>query len=266
MSEPLHRVPAPGGGGPVPWARTGFLTFAALALTRILSPAAYRGAALEVIRKQIYFTAWQIVPGFALFVALLTVVITVIVGATARDFGLYAHALELVVRLLALELLPLLTALFVGLRTGAAMNTEVALMQINNELEALELVGVDPVEFEFMPRIVGGTLAVVALTAVGIVIALALVYLVIEGIQPWSLPPGDFGNVLGKVFGIPALLVLWLKAIAFGLAVTVIPITAGVATPKRLAFAPISVLRGMVRLFVAIMLIEGLTLVAGRVV
>jgi phospholipid/cholesterol/gamma-HCH transport system permease protein len=139
-------------------------------------------------------------------------------------------------------------------------------MQINNELEALELVGVDPVEFEFMPRIVGGTLAVVGLTAVGIVIALALVYLVIEGIQPWSLPPGDFGNVLGKVFGIPALLVLWLKAIAFGLAVTVIPITAGVATPKRLAFAPISVLRGMVRLFVAIMLIEGLTLVAGRVV
>ena len=53
MSEPHHRVPAPGGGEPVPWARTGFLAFAALALTRILSPAAYRGAALEVIRKQI---------------------------------------------------------------------------------------------------------------------------------------------------------------------------------------------------------------------
>ena len=266
MSEPHHRVPAPGGGEPVPWARTGFLAFAALALTRILSPAAYRGAALEVIRKQIYFTAWQILPGYALFVAVLTVVVTLIVGGTARDYGLYAHALELVVRLLALEMLPLLTALFIGLRTGAAMNTEVALMQIHNELEALELAGVDPVEFEFMPRIVGGTLSVAALTAVGIVIALALVYLVIEGIQPWSLPPGDFGNVLGKVFGIPALLVLWLKTIAFGLAVTVIPITAGIATPKRLAFAPISVLRGMVRLFVAIMLIEGLTLVAGRVV
>lgn len=250
----------------MPWARMGFLAFAALALTRILSPAAYHGAALEVIRKQIYFTAWQILPGFALFVAVLTVVVTLIVGGTARDYGLYAHALELVVRLLALELLPLLTALFIGLRTGAAMNTEVALMQIHNELEALELAGVDPVEFEFMPRIVGGTLSVMALTAVGIVIALALVYLVIEGIQPWSLPPGNFGIVLGKVFGIPALLVLWLKTIAFGLAVTVIPITAGIATPKRLAFAPISVLRGMVRLFVAIMLIEGLTLVAGRVV
>ena len=40
---------------------------------------------------------------------------------------------------------------------------------------------------------------------------------------------------------------IWLKPLAFGLAVTVIPVAEGMAPPKRLFMAPISVLRGMVR-------------------
>jgi phospholipid/cholesterol/gamma-HCH transport system permease protein len=40
-----------------------------------------------------------------------------------------------------------------------------------------------------------------------------------------------------------------LKSLAFGLAVTVIPVAEGMATPRMLFMAPISVLRGMVRLF-----------------
>ena len=47
-----------------------------------------------------------------------------------------------------------------------------------------------------------------------------------------------------------------LKSLAFGLAVTVIPVAEGMATPRKLFMAPISVLRGMVRLFFALMLIE----------
>jgi phospholipid/cholesterol/gamma-HCH transport system permease protein len=52
------------------------------------------------------------------------------------------------------------------------------------------------------------------------------------------------------------LLGLLLKSLIFGLAVTVIPVAEGQATPRKLFMAPISVLRGMVRLFFALMLIE----------
>ncbi len=237
-----------------PW--LGLARFGAIALRRAVSPATYDGAALEVVQKQIYFTAWQILPGFAALVALLSLVIIQIVGDTARDFGLYGYALELVLRVLVLEVLPLVTVLFVALRTGAAMNTEVALMKIHNELEAFELVGVDPLRFELIPRVIGGTVAVMALTALAILIALGLAHLIIVDLQPWSLPPGDFARAVGKVFDVPSMLVLWGKTLAFGLAVTIIPIAQALATPKRLSLAPVAVLRGMVRLFFAIMLIE----------
>lgn len=236
------------------WGRV--FRFTAVALVGTLSPSTYNSATQEVVQRQIYFTAWQILPGFAAFAALLSFVIIQIVGATAREYGLYQYALELVIRVLVLEILPLTTALFVALRTGAAINTEIALMKIQNELAALEKVGIDPLRLELIPRVIGGTISVFALTAVSIVVALVLAHLVIVDFQPWSLPPGDFTRVVGKVFDLPSLLVLWFKTLAFGLAVTAIPIVEGLDTPQKLFHAPIAVLRGMVRLFFALMLIE----------
>ena len=241
------------------WLRV--LGFAGVAVVGALSPSTYNKATRLVVQKQIYFTAWQILPGFALFSAVFSVLIIEIVGRNASAYGLYAYALELVVRVLVLEMLPLLTALFVALRTGAAINTEVALMQIQNELSALERIGIDPLRLELLPRVVGGTISVLALTAVNVVVALLLARVMIIDLNPWSLPPGEFPRVIGRVLDVPAIGVLWLKTLAFGLAVTVIPISEGLNTPKKLFHAPIAVLRGMVRLFFSLMVIELIALV-----
>src|SRR5690606_32750316 len=106
------------------WGRV--LAFTGVAVKGALTPSTYNKATRLVVQKQIYFTAWQILPGFALFSAVFSVLIIEIVGRNASAYGLYAYALELVVRVLVLEILPLVTALFVALRTGAAINTEVA--------------------------------------------------------------------------------------------------------------------------------------------
>lgn len=230
------------------------LRFAAQALIAALSPAAYNSATQAVVMKQIYFTAWQILPGFTAFAALLSFVLIQIVVSTAARFGLGDYALEVSMRLLVLELLPLITALFVALRSGSAINTEVALMRINNEIDALQASGVDTFRLEFMPRVIGGLISVLALTVLTSVLALVLAYLAVYGFQLWSLP--DFNRVMGKVFTNAVLVGIALKSLAFGLAVTAIPVTEGLATPKKLFMAPVSVLRGMVRLFFALMLIE----------
>jgi phospholipid/cholesterol/gamma-HCH transport system permease protein len=219
-----------------------------------VSPSVYNSATRTVVMKQIYFTAVQILLPFTLFAALLSFVLIQIVVGTAAQYGLSDYALEMVVRLLVLEVLPLVTALFVALRSGSAINTEVALMRINNELEALEANGVDTLRLEFMPRVIGGMLSVLSLTAITSVLALLLAYLAVYGPQPWSLP--DFNRVMGQVFDGAMLANIWLKSLAFGLAVTIIPVAEGMATPKMLFMAPISVLRGMVRLFFVLMLIE----------
>jgi len=240
------------------WVRV--LRFAVTALVGVLSPSTYNKATRLVVQKQIYFTAWQILPGFAAFAALFSFLIIEIVGTTARKYGLYEYALELIVRILVLEILPLITALFIALRTGAAINTEVALMKIQNELDALQRIGIDPLRLELLPRVVAGTISVLALTAVNIVVALWLTHLVMIDFHPWTLTTGDFTRMIGKVLDMQALLVLWAKTLAFGFAVTVIPISEGLSTPQKLFYAPIAVLRGMVRLFFALMLIEAAAL------
>ena len=234
--------------------------FGLTALVGVMSPSMYNKATRLIVQKQIYFTAWQILPGFALFAALFSFLIIEIVGTTAAKYGLYEYALELIVRILVLEILPLMTVLFIALRTGAAINTEVALMKIQNELDALQRMGIDPLRLELLPRVIGGTISVLALTAVNIVIALWLTHLLMIDFHPWSLTPSDYTRMIGRVLDIPALVVLWLKTLAFGFAVTVIPIAEGLSTPQKLFYAPIAVLRGMVRLFFSLMLIEAAAL------
>ncbi|MDR3394123.1 MAG: ABC transporter permease [Parasulfuritortus sp.] len=232
--------------------------FTAVAIVEALSPSTYNSATRSVVLKQIYFTAWQILPRFTLFSALLSYVLIQIVVDTARNFGLADYALEGVIRLLVLEVLPLMTALFVALRSGAATGTEVVLMNIHNEIRAMEESGIDPLRFELIPRVIGGVISVLALTAVTSALALLFAYFVVYGLQYWNLP--DFARVMAHIFDLPALAILWAKVLAFGLAVTVIPITEALAAPQKLFFAPIAVLRGMVRLFFVLMLIEVLSL------
>jgi phospholipid/cholesterol/gamma-HCH transport system permease protein len=99
---------------------------------------------------------------------------------------------------------------------------------------------------------------VLALVTVSSALTLVLAYVAVYGPQPWSLP--DFSRVMAKVFDAQIMFGLLLKTLAFGLAVTVIPVAEGLATPRKLFMAPVSVLRGMVRLFFVLMLIEMLSL------
>lgn len=234
------------------WGRT--LRFGTVTLAGIFSPALYNSATRTVVQKQIYFTAWQILFGFNLFAALFSLVLVRIASTAAQNYGLGDLALELILRIHVVELLPLMTALFVALRSGAAINAEVALMNITNEIQALEGVGIDALRLEFLPRVIGGVVSMLALTALASLVALLIAYLDLYGLQTQGM--ADFSRVIGQVFTPLLLLGLWLKCLLFGLAVTVIPIAAGLDSPHKLFFAPIAVLSGMVRLFFALMLIE----------
>lgn len=234
--------------------------FAFTAFVGVFSPSSYNKAMRRVVQRQIYFTAWQILPGFALFSALFSFLIIEIVVATARKYSLYEYALELILRILVLEIQPLMTALFIALRTGAAINTEVALMKIQNELYAMQRMGIDPMRLELFPRVAAGTVSVMVLTAVNVATALWLTHILIIDFHPWDLASGDFTRIVGGVLDWQAMTVLWFKALAFGFAVTVIPIAEGLSTEQKLYKAPVSVLRGMVRLFFTLMLIEAAAL------
>ena len=238
------------------WWRAVQFAFAALAAT--LSPSTYGPHTRVVALKQIYFSAWQVLAGFTLFAAAFSLVAIEITVSAARGFGLAQYALELVFRVLVLELLPLLTALLVALRSGSAISTEVALMQATGELEAMQAAGADPLRREFVPRVIAAALSVVSLTVSSCAIALVLAYLSMYGLSPWGF--GEYTRTIALVFTPAALIGFTLRCIAFGAAVAVVPIAAGIHATRELKSAPIAVMGGMVRLVLTLALIEVLAL------
>ena len=240
------------------WARV--LHFAGYALAAAASRASYTPATRAVTLKQIYFTAWQILPLFLLFAGLLEFILIRIIVAVSREYGIADYALDLVLGALVLELIPLLTALFVGLRSGSAIATEVALMHISGDLESLERAGDDPLAVEFVPRVAAAMVSIAALTVLANALALVTAYGAMYGFSPWGF--GEFTRVFGKVFGVATVLGLTFKCLLFGAAVAVVPIAAGLEATWKVKSAPVAVLGGMVRLFFLLGLIEVVSLAA----
>jgi len=63
-----------------------------------------------------------------------------------------------------LELGPVLTALVVGGRVSAAMAAELGTMKVTEQLDAMEMIAVDPVEYLVLPRIVAAVIMLPVLT------------------------------------------------------------------------------------------------------
>jgi phospholipid/cholesterol/gamma-HCH transport system permease protein len=234
------------------WGRAARFAFAVVAA--VLSPKLYTPRARTATTRQIYFTAWQVLPGFTLFVAALGIVFVVITLRVARQFGLEQYVLELTFRALVLELMPLLTAFFVALRSGAAISSEIALMRVEGDFHDLDSAGIEPFERDFVPRVAASAVSVFALTTLACLFVLALSYALMYGLSPWGFEP--YTRTVARVFTPLALGALVAKCMAFGAAVAVIPISAGLEATRDLRSAPIAVMGGMVRLFFALGLIE----------
>jgi len=82
-----------------------------------------------------------------------------------RKFGIEVYVSDLVAIALVRVLGPFITAIIVAGRTGSAFAAEIGTMKINNELDALEVMNLDPAVFLVLPR-VAATLLMTPLLAI----------------------------------------------------------------------------------------------------
>ena len=243
---------------PRSWRRLG--RFGAIAVAAALSPSTYSPAAREMAVRQIYLMAWKGLPGYLAFVALLSLVLIEVVSSAAYNYGLSQYALELVLRVLVLEVIPLMTALMVALRSGSEVGAEIALMRVSGELQDSEDMAMSPLRAELVPRIAAAALSVFILTTLACALAVALAYTVFFGFSDAGFE--TFTRVVAHVFAEARLIGFLLKTLMFGLAVALIPLATGLeAEPGELRSVPFAVLAGLVKLFFVIGLIAVLSLV-----
>jgi phospholipid/cholesterol/gamma-HCH transport system permease protein len=230
-----------------------FVLFAAAALGAAMTPAHYSRPVRQASAQAICFSTWQVLPGYALLSVLGGGVLTHIVAVSAASYGVSHLALEAVVRVYVVELLPLAAALFVALRSG---------LDVAGRLAHARVRGADfgtPTLFrqQLVPAVAANLLAVVVLTLSSGLLALVVAYLVVYGVTPWGL--ADYTRLVGQVFDPVTAPTLLLKIVLFGVAVACAPVAAVLDDSRRAASG--SEMRVMARLLLFLVLIEGAILV-----
>ena len=192
-----------------------------------------RGVIRPRVRQEISRAGSALLPMF-LFVALALgfLVVGQTVSALAK-VGATDYLGSTMVIVIVRELGPLLTAMLVLARVGTAHVIELGTARALGEVEALEALGVDPVHYLVLPRVIGMAAGIFSLTVYLILGALASGYL-FAFLQDVPLRPGDYLKQIAGALNWLDFALLALKTVAFGFFIAIVTCYHGLAQPLRL--------------------------------
>ncbi|WP_198378023.1 MlaE family ABC transporter permease, partial [Neoroseomonas rubea] len=172
-----------------------------------------------------------------------------------RRFGAEVFVPNLVGISLLRELGPLLAGVVLAGRTGSAFAAELGTMTVNEEVDALKIMGVDPTAMLVLPRLIAATLAMPVLALLMNLSGLAGMTLIMGTLgYPWAAVQGQLqqwlalGDLVGGLF----------KAACFGLVIAAIGCRAGLAAgrgPRAVGDAATAAVVGGI---VAIVVMDGI--------
>lgn len=151
----------------------------------IRHPKSFRPAS---VARHVYETGIAAIPIVALIAFFVSVIIAYIGASQLRSFGATIYTVNLITVGVLRELGVLLTAVIVAGRSGSAFAAEIGVMQLNDEVDALKSIGINPVEVLVVPRVIGLIIALPLLTIIADAMGLAGGALLSKWLLDISLP------------------------------------------------------------------------------
>lgn len=133
-----------------------------------------------------------------------------------------------ILRVVMMEMAPVLTALVIAGRIGASMTAEIGAMKLTEQIDALKTMGIDPVRYLIMPRFLGLTLMMPILTFFSVVIAFAGAIGVCTFFL--NITPQTFLSSVRDFFAIEDLLGGLIKGSLFGIIISLVGCYKGIDT------------------------------------
>jgi phospholipid/cholesterol/gamma-HCH transport system permease protein len=206
-----------------------------------------------VLQKQIYFTGIEALGAVTVIAALSGIVVTTqITSLVGQNIALTAQImLWVVVR----ELGPLLSAIVIIARSSSATASELASMKIRGELNSLRLMGIAPGDYLVLPRIAGITLSVLAVTFYFQMIAIVMGYAFASmlGYLPFVKSVAGVLSTLSMY----EVLVSLLKALVFGLVISVTSCYYGLRATGSVTAVPRAATAAVMRNLLTVFLLDG---------
>ena len=141
----------------------------------------------------------------------------VVIGQTTlimNRYGAQAYVGTVMVTVVVRELGPLFAALLVLARVGTANVVELGTSRALGEVEALEALGIDPIHYLVVPRVIGVALSIFSLTIYFILFALLSGYL-FAFLEGMPILPGEYFGQLAEALLWQDFILLALKTMFF---------------------------------------------------
>lgn len=168
---------------------------------------------------------WQILRTVSLDALPIVALISFLVGAiisflgavTLKQFGAEFAVSYLVGYGILREMGAIMTGIILAGRTGAAFAAQIGSMKINEEIDALRTLGISPIEFIVLPRLLALFLMMPLLTLYSNVIGILSGWIVAEGLM--GVPGPVFFSEMQSVLGLGDFLLGMVKSFVFGILV-----------------------------------------------
>ena len=189
----------------------------AVILRAILRPRLIRWGA--VLDQSIYIGS-QALPIVGLITFLVGLTLAFQSAYQLRQFGASIFVANLTGVAMLREMGPLMTAILVAGRSGSSIAAEISTMQVSEEIDALRVMGLDPVAFLAVPRVVAITLVMPLLTVLADLLGTLGGFLV--GVFYLEIAPTAFLNQLLDALTVGDLLTGIVKSFAFAWGIALI--------------------------------------------
>ena len=118
------------------------------------------------------------------------------------------------------ELAPVITGLMMAGRVGSAMAAELGTMQVTEQIDALECLATDPVQFLFVPRLLASAIMLPLLTGIAIFVGYLGGYALLVGVQGQS--AYVYSQDFFKLVSFRDLNIALTKGLVFGLIISLV--------------------------------------------
>lgn len=227
-------------------------------LSRLLANTLFWGAR-PPYRGRLFVEAMEFVGIGSIFIVSLTALFVGGVLALQlvdgfRDFGAENQTGAVIGLALAREVGPVFAALMVTSRAGSAMTTELGSMRVTNQIDALITMAVNPVQYLIVPRVVAGFVMVPVLTMLFNVVGVFGAFFV--AVMLLGLDPGVFMDRLRWLVDWDDVSQGLVKAMVFGVAVTLIACRHGFYAEGGAAGVGRATNRAVVQSAIAILMLD----------
>ena len=209
--------------------------------------------------KDVWYTCEQVgvnaLPIVALISFLLGIILAFQAAVPMRQFGAELFVADLVGLSILRELGPLMTAILLAGRSGAAFAAEIGTMKVNEELNALTTMGLDPVRFLVVTRILAALLMIPLLTLFADLIGIlggALTMIT------FNIPIVSFLHEVDSLVDVKDLLAGLAKAPVFAILIAGIGCLRGLQTQTGASAVGISATRAVVSGIILLVIVDGI--------